>query len=328
MHVEISKHEQLSKLLNLEIDCITLDNEKMSVQILNYGCTMLAINVPDKDGKVGNILLNYEDVDSILVNPLYLNNIIGPNAGRLENAVLNLDGATYELEKNDVSGNLHGGGAGFHKKLWEIRQRSVEMNFCGVSLFHRHEHLTGGFPGNIDIHVNFRLFKDNRLTVEFSAVADRRCHLNMANHNYFNLSGDFGIKLDEHKLFVNAKAYRPLRGDGIPVSESQTVLDTPFDYRVSEKISKSFVSPFGGIDHPFDLEAKLDPKKPSVILEDPLSGRKMKISSNQPCVVIYTNNVGYKHHEGICFEFQHYPNETHVLDPDQVYGHFTEYYFE
>lgn len=328
MRVEITKHELFSELMNQEIDFVTLDNGKMSVQILNYGCTMIAINVPDKDGNIGNILLNYDDPKSILANPLYLNNTIGPSAGRIENGILNLDEITYELEKNNTTANLHGGNTGFHKQLWEIRERRVEMNYCGVSLFHSHEHMVGGFPGNMEIYAHFKLYEDNRLTIEFKATTDRICHLNMANHNYFNLSGDCGIKLDDHILFINAAAYRPLQESGIPVTVSESVIGTPFDFRVPKKLSEVFVDPLNGLDHPFDLQEKSNLEKPSVILEDLMSGRRLTVNSNQPCVVVYTNNVGYKHHEGICFEMQHYPNVICKLHPDEEFDHFTEYIFE
>jgi aldose 1-epimerase len=300
----------------------------MSVQILNYGCTMTAINVPDREGDVGNVLLNYDDPNSMIANPLYLNTIIGPSAGRLENGVLNLDGVTYELEINNTTANLHGGNTGFHKQLWEIRERSVEMNYCGVSLFHSHKDMTGGFPGNMDIYAHFRLYEDNRLTVSFKATTDQLCHLNMAHHNYFNLSGDCGIKLDDHIVFINAEAYRPLQENGIPMSISESVTGTPFDFRVPKTLKEVFAEPPYGLDHPFDLNNKSDFDKPSVILEDPMSGRKMTVSSNQPCVVVYTNNIGYKQHEGICFEMQHYPNEVRALQPDEEFDHFTEYIFE
>ncbi|MDW7661076.1 MAG: aldose epimerase family protein [Bacillota bacterium] len=328
MRVEISKHESFSALLDLEVDCITLDNGQMSVQILNYGCTMISINVPDRDGNVGNILLNYDDPKSMLVNPLYLNTVIGPSAGRIENAKLNLEGIVFELEKNNGDANLHGGNTGFHKQLWEIRERSVEMNYCGVSLFHSHKHMTGGFPGNMEIYAHFRLHEDNRLSVSFKATTDQPCHLNMAHHNYFNLTGDCGIKLDDHILFINAMAYRPLQENGIPVSDSESVVGTPFDFRVPKQLSEVFAKPFNGLDHPFDLNIKSDLDQPSVILEDGMSGRKLTINSNQSCVVVYTNNIGYKNHEGICFEMQHYPNVVQMLYPDEEYDHFTEYIFE
>lgn len=328
MRVEITKHEPFSEILHLEVDCVTLDNGKITVQILNYGCTMISINVPDQDGNLGNILLNYGDPKSILSNPMYLNSIIGPSAGRIENALLDLDGVTYTLDKNNSTANLHGGNTGFHKQLWEIRGSSVELNFCGITLFHRHKHMTGGFPGNIDIYAHFRLFEDNRLTMSFEANTDRLCHLNMAQHNYFNLSGDCGIKLDDHVLFINAAAYRPLKENGIPMSISESVAGTPYDFREPKKLSKVFAEPPNGLDHPFDLDINVEDAKPSVILEDSVSGRKMTVNSNQPCVVVYTNNVGYKQHEGICFEMQHYPNEVRELRPDEGYFHFTEYIFE
>lgn len=328
MRVEISKHELFSELLDLEVDCITLDNGQMSVQILNYGCTMISINVPDQDGNVGNVLLNYDDPKSILANPLYLNTIIGPSAGRIENEMFDMGGIAYKLENNNGTTNLHGGNTGFHKQLWEIRERSVEMNYCGVSLYHNHKHMTGGFPGNMEIYAHFRLFEDNRLTVSFKANTDQPCHLNMTHHNYFNLSGDCGIKLDDHVLFINAMAYRPLQENGIPVSVSESVEGTPFDFRVPKKLSEVFTKSSNGLDHPFDLSTKADLDKPSVILDDKLSGRKLTVKSNQSCVVVYTNNIGYKTHEGICFEMQHYPNVVHMLYPSEEYDHFTEYIFE
>lgn len=328
MRVEITKHEVFSELMNREVDCVTLDNGKMSVRLLNYGCTMIEINVPDKDGNIGNVLLNYDEPEGLLTNPLYLNTIIGPSAGRIKNATLNLDGVIFELERNNSTANLHGGHTGFHKQLWEIRERRVESSYCGISLFHRHEHMTGGFPGNMDIYAHFKLYEDNRLTIEFKATTDQTCHLNMTHHNYYNLSGDCGIKLDDHKLFINAASYRPLEDSGIPVTVSESVIGTPFDFRAPKKLTEVFVEPPNGLDHPFDLNEKSDLEKPAVILVDPMSGRKLTIGSNQPCVVVYTNNVGYKHHEGICLEMQHYPNEVHLLRPDEEYDHFTEYIFE
>ena len=320
MRIEIDKFEPLTELLGQPIDKISLiNNHGMSVEILTYGCIMYSLNVPDKLGKTENVLVRYDDVSLYVRNPLYLNATIGLNAGRLENGQLTIGKADYQLETNERISNLHGGSSGLDKRVWVLAYEDVFSDRCEIGLRYSHEHLDDGFPGNIDIKVIYTLYDDNTLKITYSALSDRDCHLNMTNHNYYNLSGNEKKQIDEHSLFINAKYYLKVDENGLPFAPKVPIEHSPFDFSELCPIKQAYMSDIGGIDHPFSLEDKVAFDKPSVIYHDPITERTMALWSNQPSVVVYTNNIDYKRHGGICFEPQQFPNTLNLLEAGEKY---------
>jgi len=328
MRIEIEKFEPLSELLGERIDKVTLrNNHGMSVDLLTYGCLMLGLNVPDQLGYSENVLVTYEDTHAYVKNPIYLNVTIGPSAGRLKHGVFKIGDTNYQTDINEGISNLHGGAKGFHKRIWTLSNEDIYSDHCEVTLKISHEHDEDGFPGNIDIEAKYTLYDDNTLKITFSGIADRDCHLNMANHNYYNLSGNEKHKIDEHLLFLNAKYYKETDKYGLPLESKIQLKNSNFDFTQLVPIANAYQAPSKGIDHPFAIEDKVDKEAPDVIYCDPISGRILEIRTNQACVVVYTNNLDYKNHGGICFETQMYPNQVNILEAGERYFHETYYKF-
>ncbi len=320
MKIKIDNYAPLTKLLGKGIDKITLSNNQgMSVELLTYGCIMLGLNVPDVHGTSENILVTYENVDQYIENPLYLNATIGLNAGRLAQGAFSIGTNDYEVEINERINNLHGGFKGLDKQVWMLGYEDVFTDRCEIGLKYSHEHLEDGFPGNIYIEAIYTLYDDNTLKITFTALSDRDCLLNMTNHNYYNLSGNEKTKIDEHSLFINAEYYLKVDENGLPLYPKVPVERSPFDFSEPRPIKQSYVSDLEGIDHPFALENQVAFDKPSVIYHDPVSQRTMTLLSNQPALVVYTNNLAYKKHGGICFEPQRYPNTLSLLEAGEKY---------
>ncbi|GAB6107874.1 aldose epimerase family protein [Fusibacter bizertensis] len=329
MRVEINKHEALSGLLHKRVDSITLtNNQGMSLKMLTYGCLMLALNVPDYSGISENVLMTYDDIESYVKNPLYLNSTIGINAGRLEKGQVTVDGKIYQTEINEGISNLHGGTGGLHKRIWQYAGETIGTNWCSVFLKYEHIHLSDGFPGNMTIEAEFRLNDDNQLLIKYTTIADRDCHLNLTNHYYFNLSGNERNKIDEHLLFINALYYKEIDKNGLPVEPKIQVKNSAFDFQQFTPIENAYRSDQRGVDHPFSLEDPIDHTKPNIVYRDPVSKRSLSIISNQPCAVVYTNNVVHKNHMGICFETQQFPNTLNLVEAGIEYVHETQYTFE
>jgi aldose 1-epimerase len=320
MRIEIDKFEPLTELLEQPIDKISLiNNLGMSVEILTYGCIMFGLNVPDRLGNSENILVKYDDASQYARNLLYLNATIGLNAGRLEDGQLTIGTTDYQLEINERVSNLHGGSTGLDKRVWVLGYEDVFSDRCEIGLRYSHEHLEDGFPGNIEIKAIFTLYDDNTLKIAYTALSDRDCHLNMTNHNYYNLSGNEKTKIDEHSLFLNAEYYLNVDENGLPIVSKVPIEHSPFDFGKLNPIKQAYQNEIEGIDHPFALEDKLAKDKPSVIYHDPISQRTMSLWSNQPALVVYTNNVEYKRHGGICFEPQQFPNTLALLEAGEKY---------
>lgn len=328
MRIEIERDDVFSDLVGLEVDRITMKNNNgMSVQLLTYGGIMVALNVPDRLGLSENVLVTYDTVDAYLKNPMYLNAIIGPNAGRIQSGELSVKGVDYKLEINNGVSNLHGGSYGFHTKVWKIGQSHVFDDSCQMTLVHKHKPEHDGFPGTFDVYATFTLDDAQTLKIQYESKLHDVAHLNMTNHNYFNLSGNEKRKIDEQLLFVNSTKYRELDANGVPYSTYVPIKGSYFDFTDEAVISKSYTSAHQGMDHPFDLEIPFVQNQPVIILKDPVSGRCLEMHTNQKSVVIYTTNTPHKNHHGICFEMQYPPNQLNLFEPDETYYSETLYKF-
>lgn len=311
---------------NKNVKCYTLRNEFLEVEILNYGGVIRKISSPNKNGKMENIVLNFNNISDYEERSPYFGAIVGRNAGRIKNSKITINGINYTLAKNNGENNLHGGIDNFSHKVWESKEIKGE-NFIGVELSLKSPHLEEGFPGNVIASVKYKLI-DKELLIEYNAVSDMDTYLNLTNHTYFNLSGDFKRDITDEYLTLACKKFIAVDEATLPVKVTD-VKGTPFDFQESKELASSLNSDHEqivivnhGLDHPFILD---ETRKGSVaILEDKVSGRKLEVYTDQPAVVIYSGNYLYeigklsdgsdcKKHMGICFETQDYPNVLNFM---------------
>lgn len=335
---EIVNEWKLFKLIN---------NNGMSVSLLNFGGIITEINVPDRDKKMENVVLGYKDYADYNENIGFLGAITGRVAGRIDGASFTLDGATATLEKNDGAHHLHGGPEGFHQVVWTANPFQTAETI-GVELTHTNPDGSGGYPGTIEAAVTYTLTNDNELIINYRATTDKTTALTLTNHSYFNLSGDAVETIHQHHITMNVDEFVELNQDLIPTGNKLDVSNTSFDFREGRKLADGILSPSAqnliashGYDHYFIFNQKA-PKK--IIVKEDTSGRVMTVTTNQPGVVMYTANTldeglslkegTTKPHLGVCFETQSSPASLHhegfpsiVLKADETYEKQTVFSF-
>ncbi|NMA66034.1 MAG: galactose mutarotase [Clostridiaceae bacterium] len=337
-----------------EVSLFTLTNNNgLSAEIIDYGGIIVTLNVPDRNGKISDIVLGYDNLEDYLKQTFYLGAIIGRHANRIGGASLALEGRVYELAKNDGKNHLHGGENGFDKKVWEARIINSDGDEgLELSLFSPdgEEH----YPGNLKVRVIYRLTDADALEIEYFGISDRKTVLNMTNHSYFNLAGHDQGPVTDHQLKINADFYTPIDSGTLPTGEIINVQNTPFDFTSFKNIGDGLINHAdneqiklaNGYDHNFVLR-----KSDDNILEEacnvyePSSGRFMKVFTTKPGVQLYSGNylvnsipgkggAQYGKWHGFCLETQYFPNAlTHrhfpspILKVGEKYYHKTVYQF-
>lgn len=325
----------------------TLKNDFLEVEVLNYGAVIRRISAPDKDGKFEDVVLNLETIKDYEERSPYFGAVVGRNAGRIKNALLKIDGQEYPLVKNSGENSIHGGIDNFSHRIWEAYDVGTEEK-PALELVIKSLHLDEGFPGNVEVRVRYTLDK-NQLLLSYRGTSDRKTYLNLTNHSYFNLSGDFKRDIEDETLYLNCNEFIAVDKQTLPVSIN-SVKGTPFDFREGKILKTSLDADDeqikivnNGLDHPFIFSE--DGKRPLIKLEDQKSGRVLEVETDQPAVVIYTGNylhevgklnskVCCKKHMGICFETQNYadalnfiPEKAVITSPEKPYIQETRYRF-
>jgi aldose 1-epimerase len=329
-----------------EVKLFTLTNDQgMEVKIINYGGIITAINVPDRDGTIGDVVVGHDTLEGYLNRSRYFGCLIGRYGNRIRCGKFSLNGTDYSLAINNGRNHLHGGVKGFDKVIWQPRQLND-----GLQLTYQSHHGEEGYPGNLDTTVIYSLTDANELRIEYVAVTDRDTIVNLTNHSYFNLAGE-GTILD-HELMINADAFTPVDETLIPTGEFRCVKGTPMDFTAARAIGAHLADPDqqlkfagGGYDHNFVLRPANGELRLVARLHEPRHGRTMEVITTQPGLQFYSGNfldgslVGkggcaYVKHSGCCLETQHFPdspNHEHfpstVLKPDEEYRHTTLYRF-
>ncbi|MCK5134799.1 MAG: galactose mutarotase [Bacteroidales bacterium] len=311
----------------------TLKNDKdYVVKITNYGGIITEILTPDRNGKMGNIALGFDNLDQYLEGHPYFGAIVGRYGNRIAKAQFTLDGETYQLAVNNGNNTLHGGLKGFDKMLWDPEVISCDER-AALKLTYVSPDGEEGYPGTLKVVVTYELLKD-QLFITYEAETDKATPLNLTNHSYFNLAGE-GTILD-HILYINASRYTPVNDELIPTGELAIVEGTPYDFRkpfvIGERIDEVPGDP-GGYDHNFVLDGTAKEKvldgtsKEKVLaakLMDPKSGRFLEVTTTEPGVQFYTGNfldgtlvsgdVTYVKNYGMCLETQHFPDSPNQPD--------------
>jgi aldose 1-epimerase len=314
----------------------TLKNELgYVVKITNYGCIITGIFTPDRDGKQGNIVLGFDNLDQYLAGHPYFGAVVGRYGNRIANAQFTLDGETCHLAANNGRNSLHGGVIGFDKKIWDAKVISCDER-AALKLTCVSPDGEEGYPGTLTTEVTYELLMD-QLSITYEAETDKPTVLNLTNHTYFNLAGE-GTILD-HILYINASRYTPVNSELIPTGELANVDGTPFDFRkptvIGERFEQVGGNP-GGYDHNYVLDGASGDKVLAAKVMDPKSGRFVEVFTTEPGVQFYTGNfldgtlvsggVTYVKNYGMCLETQHFPDSPNqpgfpstVLRPGEKY---------
>lgn len=328
----------------------TLVNENgLKAKITNYGAKLVSLEVPDKYGKLADVILGYESLDMYIKGDPYFGATVGRFANRIAHGKFILEGKEYQLALNNGPNHLHGGPGGYQSVLWKSEVIDKEGQ---PALKHTYLSPDGeeGYPGNLDIEVIYTWQNDNRLHIEYKATSDQTTIVNLTHHSLFNLKGEGNGDILGHVLTINASAFTPVDSTLIPTGEIRSVESTPFDFRTPETIGERIneaneqLIKGKGYDHNWVLDKKGGLELAATLLE-PESGRKMEVWTTEPGLQFYSGNFldgsqtgkmkqAYQFRTGLALEAQHYPDSPNqagfpsvVLKKGEVYTQTTVYGF-
>lgn len=326
----------------------TLQNASgASVSILDFGGAITKIVVPDRDGRLSDVILGFDTVAEYAASGA-MSVLIGRVGNRIKDASFSLEGKTYTLPKNNNGNCLHGGTEGFGVRMWAAQAVEVE-DTPALVLTLVSEDGDQGFPGRLEVTVTYTFSPDNELGIHYQARTDRPTLVNLTNHAYFNLEGHTHTILD-HQLQIDAPLYTEVGEGLIPTGRLLPVSQTPFDFtsmtRIGDVLAKIPDDPVltlgGGVDFNYCAGRDRETKRIATLYA-PKTGRVMDVITDQPGVQCYTANFldadgkGHTHYgrfSGICLETQHYPDAIHqpqfptiVLRPEDTYDTLTVYRF-
>lgn len=327
-----------------DVDLYTLTNTNgLKTQITNYGGIVTTLYVPDRDGKLDDIVLGYETLDEYIVNSPYFGALIGRYGNRIDKGKFTLDGVDYTLATNDGENHLHGGVKGFDKVVWDA-EPIESPDGPALKLTYLSADGEEGYPGNLKSTVIYTLTNDNELKVEYEAETDKPTVLNLTHHSYFNLAGHGSGDILSHELMLTADNYTPVDEGLIPTGEIRAVKGTPMDFTVPKAVGARIEKVEGGYDHNYVLNNSDGSLALAASVYEPKTGRLMEISTTEPAIQFYSGNfldgsnkgkgAVYNKHNGFCLETQHYPDSPNkpdfpsvVLKPGEKYTHLTVHKF-
>jgi aldose 1-epimerase len=314
-----------------EVDLYTLTNKHgMEVAITNFGGIVVRLKVPDRAGKVEDVVLGYDSLDGYLTNKAFFGATIGRYGNRIGHATFTLDGKAHTLPKNDGDNTLHGGPEGFNKRLWTARDVSGSRG-PALELTYLSKDGEEGFPGNLSVKVVFTLTSTDELVIDYSATTDRDTVVNLTNHSYFNLAGQGNGDVLQHSLRIAGDKITAVDAALTPTGELRPVTGTPFDFTkatpIGERINQDDpqIKIGKGYDHNWVLTSG-GRAAPELVAEvyEPNSGRVLQVLTTEPGLQFYSGNFLdgtiqgkggklYKHRFGFCLETQHFPDSPNHL---------------
>ena len=331
-----------------EIDLYTCVNiNGLVLKMMTFGAIVVSLEIPDRDGKLSNVNLGFESLDSYLAGHPYFGATIGRFCNRISKGKFSLNGVKYTLATNDGSNHLHGGEKGFDKVVWDARSFVDELG-AGIEFNYRSPNGEEGYPGNLDVSAVYTLTNKNELMVKFSAISDMATPINLTNHNYWNLGGIRSGNILGHEVTIVANQYLEVNNNLIPTGKLLDVKGTPFDFTTAKTVGdhiKSIPKIEGlpqGYDHCFVLPDDSKNLKLAARIKDSVSGRSMEIYTTQPGIQFYSGNFldgrpesgGYEQYDGFCLETQHFPDAPNhpkflstILIPGEKYKHLTVHRF-
>ena len=334
------------------VEIYTLRNSKgMEARIMTYGGIIVSLKVPDKNGKLGDVVLGYDDLDGYLKATPYFGALIGRYGNRIGGAKFTLEGKTYTLATNNGPNSLHGGLKGFDKVVWTAVKADVGPKGPRLELNCLSQDGEEGFPGNLKVTAVYTLTDNNELRLDFTATTDKPTVCNLTHHSYFNLAGQGNGDILGHEVYINSDKTTPVDKELITTGKFASVDGTPFDFRKPTTIGARINDPdtqlqYGpGYDHNWVINKPMGKLGLQARVYEPTSGRVMEVFSTEPGLQFYTGNsldgsiIGkdgkvYQRRTAFCMEPQHYPDSpnkpmfpTTELKPGETYQNTIIYRF-
>lgn len=328
-----------------DIQFFTLKNEKgMTVRVTNFGAIITSIVVPDRNGKMADVALGYDDIASYTnaVDKPYFGAIVGRYGNRIAKGKFSIDGEEYSLAINNPPNSLHGGVIGFDKVIWDAKANDEDNS---VTLSYLAKDGEEGYPGNLNCSVTYRLTDDNAIEIDYLATTDKATPINLTQHTYFNLKGEGEGTILGHELMINAQRYTPVDATLIPTGKTPAVQGTPFDFTKPKAIGRDINADNeqlkfgGGFDHNWVLDkgGQTGEMTLAARVHEPTTGRVLEVMTTEPGIQFYCGNFldgrltgksgkKYVHRGGFCLETQHYPDSPNqpafpstILKPGEEY---------
>jgi aldose 1-epimerase len=313
----------------------------ITAELLNYGGILTSLTMPDRRGRIGNVTLGFDELESYTSRSPYFGALLGRCANRIAGGAFSIEGRRYSLASNNGPNHLHGGLRGFDKVVWKARPFR-KADAAGLVLRHLSKDGDEGYPGNLQVQATITLSEAGHLDFQFSARADRPTPVNLSQHSYWNLAGS-GTILD-HELELDCPFYLPVDQTLIPTGEILSVAGTPMDFTRSKPVGRDIGKVSGGYDHCWVGAAGEQDFRRLATLYEPSGGRGLEVWTTLPGLQFYTGNfldgktgaagAIYNRHSGLCLEAQYFPdsvNRPHFpgcrLSPGQIYSHRIEYRF-
>ena len=309
-----------------EVSLVTMVNRNgMGIEVMNYGATLVAVTVPDRNGKTDDVLLGYEDVTDYITHGGYLGAVIGRNGNRIGEAKVTIDGKEYCLDDNENGNNLHSGFVGYDSVLWDMEIPDGEQ---AVKFTYHSKDGEQGFPGNFDITVTYTLTDENEVKIHYCGESDQDTIANLTNHSYFNLGGHGSGEVLEQTMWIDSDAITVTDAASIPTGEIRDIQGTPMDFNTAKKIGRDIEADYDqlklacGYDHNYVLKNQGIGVRKIAEACDGKSGRVMEVFTDCAGVQFYTGNfidqdsIGkggavYQPRHGFCLETQFYPDANH-----------------
>ena len=332
------------------VDLYTMTNKKgMEIAVTNFGGILVSVKVPDRSGKVADVVLGYDSLDGYVKDKSYFGAIIGRYGNRIAKGKFSIDGVTYTLAQNNGPNSLHGGAKGFNKMVWTAKE-IASKDGAALQLNYLSKDGEEGYPGNLKVQVVYTLTDTNEIKIEYSATTDKKTVVNLTNHSYFNLAGQGSGDILGHELTLQADKFTPVDATLIPTGELRDVSGTPFDFRNKTAIGARIkdddeqLKLGNGYDHNFVLRHSGE-VAPAARVVEPNSGRVLEVLTVEPGIQFYSGNFldgsaigkGGKpitFRTGFCLETQHFPDSPNhpefpstVLNPGKRYHTVTVYRF-
>jgi aldose 1-epimerase len=329
------------------VEQYVLSNGKMTVKVITYGAIVTAIDAPDRNGKIGDVVLGFDNLEGYLAGHPYFGAATGRVANRIAKAKFTLDGKEYKLAANNGPNTLHSGLKAFDKVVWKATDVSGSAG-AAVKMSYLSPDGEEGFPGNLSVHITYSVTPANELRIDYSATTDQATPVNITNHSYFNLAGPASGSILGHEMMLAADLYTPVDDTLIPTGETTSVQGTPLDFTrpatIGSRIGELKGEP-GGYDHNYVLRSGGKELALAARVSEPTSGRILEMFTTEPAVQLYTANfldgtlrgkggVIYKKQQAFCLEAQHYPDSVNqpkfpstILRPGSTYTQTTIYKF-
>jgi len=307
------------------VDIYTLTNRNgMETRIISYGGIVVSLKVPDRNGKLDDVVLGFNDLESYLKADPYFGAIIGRYGNRIAKGRFTLDGVEYKLALNNGENHLHGGIKGFDKVVWDAKGIGTP---AGPALVLTYLSKDGeeGYPGNLNVRVVYTLTNNNELKINYSASTDKDTVTNLTHHSYFNLAGEGKGDILNHQLVLRANSFTPTDAGSIPTGELRSVKGTPFSFLTAMAIGERINLPDqqlqlgNGYDHNWVVNGRPGTLRQAATVFEPTTGRVLEVWTTEPGVQFYTGNYlngtltgksgkVYQRRSGFCLETQHYPD--------------------